>query len=516
MPDRNMAAPASPALPATTSVRLDGSTSNLRAVLYPKTNTPRRRWPRRAVLLLAAIALSACASVRGVPAIRDWRAYFQSASAETVRAKDVVRRTRLPQMEGESASGGDDATKRGRAPSESTGVTSSHTASKHRRGRDSGGKRRRPAAERFVPSRNGTSWSLPDTAFTPHILRLVECAQRIKEHCVKPRGKWALLNVDVQSPASVAISLTQPGGDSYIHRWYKAALQDNLLRNGRALPTGNVTLAVSGDDRNERSDVCFFANSAPGGEHTVFNFQDVVRWAKAEKLPPPRPWDERGSVPVFRGRLWGVTGRMLDDVRREMEGRPNLTEDEADAIFERDVLNDGDVHRRGALVYFSKRHPELVDARIHGYGPKAAEMYLQNATNGLHRILPLDQIPTDDYYTRYQTHVVMGGTGAAFRLSSLLGQEVATIVQEYPYKEWFAHLMEPFVHYIPHDQGLSNLSETLHWVKDNPKEVRQIAADGKAFYDQYLSFDRMGDFYHELIFRLMLCCGSLATKAEIQ
>ncbi|KAL9179005.1 hypothetical protein ACHAXT_011978 [Thalassiosira profunda] len=496
-----MAAMASPALPtATTSVRLDGSTSNLRAVLYPKTSGPRRQWPRRAGLLLAVIALSACASVRG-PATKDWRAYFQSTSVETVHAKKDASHSELEEEKAFL-----------RAPSESTGATP--TTPKRRRGRDSGGKQRRPASERFVPSRNGTAWSLPDTAFTPHILRLVEFAQRIKEHCVKPRGKFALMNVDVQSPASVTVSLAQPG-DGYIHRWYKVVLQNKLLRNGRVLPTGNVTLAVSGDDRNERSDVCFFANSAPGGEHTVFNFQDVVRWAKAEKLPPPRPWDERGAVPVFRGRLWGVTGRMLDDVRREMEGRPNLTQHEADAIFERDVLNDGDVHRRGALVYFSKRHPELVDARIHGYGPRAAEMYLQNATNGLHRILPLDQIPTDDYYTRHRTHVVMGGAGAAFRLSSLLGQEVATIVQEYPYKEWFAHLMEPFVHFIPLDQGLANLSETLHWVKDNPNEVRQIAVNGKVFYDRYLSFDRMGSFYHELIFRLMLCCGSLSPGAII-
>ena len=101
----------------------------------------------------------------------------------------------------------------------------------------------------------------------------------------------------------------------------------------------------------------------------------------------------------------------------------------------------------------------------------------------------------------------MGGYGAAFRTARILGQGIAVILQEYPYEEWFTHLMVPNVHYIPLKRNLSNLNETLHWVRDNPAKVKQIAQNGKLFYDEYLVYDRLEQFYYELIFRLLLCCG---------
>ena len=101
----------------------------------------------------------------------------------------------------------------------------------------------------------------------------------------------------------------------------------------------------------------------------------------------------------------------------------------------------------------------------------------------------------------------MGGIGAAFRTSRIIGQEIALVLQAFPYEEWFVRYMEPYLHYIPLDQDLSNLNETLHWIKNNPDKVREIAKNGKAFFDDYLSYDRMEQFYYELIFRLMLCCG---------
>ena len=64
--------------------------------------------------------------------------------------------------------------------------------------------------------------------------------------------------------------------------------------------------------------------------------------------------------------------------------------------------------------------------------------------------------------------------------------------------------MEPYVHYIPLTQNLSNLHKTLHWIQDNPKKVHEIAMNGKLFYDEYLAPDRKNDFYYELIFRLLL------------
>ena len=101
--------------------------------------------------------------------------------------------------------------------------------------------------------------------------------------------------------------------------------------------------------------------------------------------------------------------------------------------------------------------------------------------------------------------------GAAFRTRRILGQQIAVMLQDFPYEEWYIHLMVPFVDYIPLRQNLTDLEDRLIWIRNNPEKVREISLNGKKFYDKYLTFEAMSDFYYELIFRLMLCCGSSKT-----
>lgn len=42
--------------------------------------------------------------------------------------------------------------------------------------------------------------------------------------------------------------------------------------------------------------------------------------------------------------------------------------------------------------------------------------------------------------------------------------------------------MEPYVHYIPLQEDLSDLEEVMEWVRDHPKEVKTIAKQGEQFY----------------------------------
>ena len=98
----------------------------------------------------------------------------------------------------------------------------------------------------------------------------------------------------------------------------------------------------------------------------------------------------------------------------------------------------------------------------------------------------------------------MGGFGAAFRTPIIFRQGIAVILQEYPWEEWFIQYLKPYVHYIPLAQDLSNLTETLYWVRDNPEKVYEIAMNAQAFGKQYLTYDAMLEFYYELAFRLSL------------
>ena len=158
-------------------------------------------------------------------------------------------------------------------------------------------------------------------------------------------------------------------------------------------------------------------------------------------------------------------------------------------------------------VLWSKQHSSLLDARISNSN-RGFVMYKKfwanNATNGLQELLPFESIPEEEYYTKYQVALVLGGIGAAFRTSVHLGTATAVVLQEFPVEEWFIPYMTPFEHYIPLAADLSNLSETMHWVHDNPEDVRRIARQGRRFYKDYLSFEQIQQHVYELLYRLAL------------
>jgi len=336
------------------------------------------------------------------------------------------------------------------------------------------------------------------------------------EKCQRNRSLKPNLHVAVRSSSSVPV-ISLGSNNPVIRLYYKNAFEQRLFGDAtghhRFLPAGNISLEISlGDKESGQPMSCKFASSAPEGRYSVFNFQAVNFWSERRRYPPPLPWSQRKAKPIFRGLGWG-TDSYVHKIHKDYMNDIRKGEVDAGDRFYRKFVVSNDRKQRFALIHFSSLHPDLVDARLSGGANRPRkwhpiDMWEHNATNGLHRLLPFDPIPEEEYYSEYQVHLVLGGIGAAFRLARILEQGIAVVLQDYPYKEWFTRLMVPFVHYIPLDQKLSNLNETLYWVRENPSKVFEIAVNGKAFHEKYLSYERMADFYHELLFRLMLCCAS--------
>jgi hypothetical protein len=112
------------------------------------------------------------------------------------------------------------------------------------------------------------------------------------------------------------------------------------------------------------------------------------------------------------------------------------------------------------------------------------------------------QIPSNKYYTDYQVAVVLGGIGAAFRTARHLSAGQAVVLQDFLYEEWFVKYMTPYVHYIPLKRDLSDLRETMEWIRDHPEQVKTIAEKGLEFYHVYLAFQPNEDHWYELIWHM--------------
>uniref|UniRef100_A0A7S4EPN6 Glycosyl transferase CAP10 domain-containing protein n=1 Tax=Pseudo-nitzschia australis TaxID=44445 RepID=A0A7S4EPN6_9STRA len=262
---------------------------------------------------------------------------------------------------------------------------------------------------------------------------------------------------------------------------------------------------------------CFGSSSTPGGVFTLFNFLTIRAMAAYRTTEigggaftslPKVPWDQRDPIPIWRGTLWGSKiyfKRIADEAKKFPDRTPQQT---LDRFFEVPTKPKGYHHQRIPLMGFSLRHPDLLNARgsrkrLRGWEELKKLITFPNSTITEDDFFPpVQKIPPRVFNSRYQVMVVMGGIGAAFRTADHLSMESAVILQDYPYEEWFVAYMTPYVNYIPLAMDLSNLSEILHWVRDNPQKVREIAINGRLFFERYLSYEKIEEFLYELVYRL--------------
>jgi len=258
-----------------------------------------------------------------------------------------------------------------------------------------------------------------------------------------------------------------------------------------------------------------FASSSPGGIFSVFNFHDLRDFALKVTRLKSSPWEERNPIPIWRGTLWDLdihAKRAVDEKRIKSLSTQELAKKFYSPMIV--PVKGKAIPQRVPLIGFSLDHPELLNARVGSQrgsiGPEYNEKLPQalkippnvGLDDYIELLLPTDGVPKWKYYTEYQVTIVMGGIGAAFRTSCHLAVGSAVVLQDFPLEEWFIPYMRPFVDYIPLNYNISNLEETLIWIKENPTKVKEIASNGRLFYERYLSFEKMEEFIYELVYRL--------------
>ena len=55
--------------------------------------------------------------------------------------------------------------------------------------------------------------------------------------------------------------------------------------------------------------------------------------------------------------------------------------------------------------------------------------------------------------------------------------------------------MEPWVHYIPLEEDLSDLKDKINWARDNDEKVKEIVANGNALVAQWINPELMYCYY---------------------
>ncbi|XP_041454294.1 protein O-glucosyltransferase 2-like [Lytechinus variegatus] len=142
------------------------------------------------------------------------------------------------------------------------------------------------------------------------------------------------------------------------------------------------------------------------------------------------------------------------------------------------------------LVKLSRRRPELLDAALTNFfffrneeaefGPKVKHVSFY-----------------DFFNFKYQINV--DGTVAAYRLPYLLAGDSTVFKHDSIYYEHFYAELEPWVHYIPFKQDLSDLEERIEWAMQNDESARTIAENGKNYVRENLTSNNVYCYYLKVL-----------------
>ena len=278
------------------------------------------------------------------------------------------------------------------------------------------------------------------------------------------------------------------------------SLSNSVLRYNVSLGISNIDMIKS--SRNPVWGTCF-ANSAPQGDWSVTNFE-VLKVYKRQQPQDTNdtttiPWSQRDPRPIFRGSpRYGHGARLKNKAAKRC---PSL------------FVEKGDFGMRSKAVLFGRQHPHLLNAAFTEHRPNPCDPW--NATNGLDQVfgwnettmskktlqrqMEQDRIPSQQYYQEYQTALVLQGIGAAFRTAWHFRAGQCVLLHRGQFEEWFVPYLEPYVHYIPVAPNLEDLETVLEYVRDHPGEVEQIARNGRAFFEAYLSRAAAREHWYRII-----------------
>ncbi len=132
---------------------------------------------------------------------------------------------------------------------------------------------------------------------------------------------------------------------------------------------------------------------------------------------------------------------------------------------------------RPLLKQISEQNPEVLDV-IHVAGHEI------NTSN--EKYMSLERLVQN-----YKYLLDIGGNGYSGRLPYLLFSNRPLLLVERDYVQYFVKDLEPYVHYVPVKQDLSDLIDQIHWMKQNEDKCDEIALNAQEFAKENFTYEKI-------------------------
>jgi len=122
-------------------------------------------------------------------------------------------------------------------------------------------------------------------------------------------------------------------------------------------------------------------------------------------------------------------------------------------------------------------------------------------------VIDIDSLPFDlfpfmsiEEQCEYKYIIHIDGHVSAFRLSLELNFGSVILLVNSEWKMWYSDLLQPYVHYVPVSNDLSDIYNKIRWCKNNDEKCKEIVSNAKKFYEMYLQKDGVLDYMQKLLF----------------
>ena len=151
------------------------------------------------------------------------------------------------------------------------------------------------------------------------------------------------------------------------------------------------------------------------------------------------------------------------------------------------------------LTLFSYHHPELVDATFN----RVEQPEIRAQLDSLGKEICGASI---EHHFRYKYLFDVDGNASSYsRCRWILLSNSLLLKMESDYCQWYYKALQPFVHFVPIRSDLSDLIDTLDFLKSHDTEARQIAEQGRGVARDLFSYDMVDRYVVTLLEEYSRC-----------
>ena len=240
--------------------------------------------------------------------------------------------------------------------------------------------------------------------------------------------------------------------------------------------TDYSTTAHAGHSRLALSTaICTDSHSLPAYQHlpAINRDPDWANWqAYADGLQQRHDvrasWASRQAKAVFRGRptghAWACNNAACTAPHNFINIGPHNWQQ----------------YGRYHLLYLRSQRPDLLNV---AFPPDVYPHHKEWNYTFNTSAYPMDEpahVPLGDQVATFKYALyVEGWCGWADRLKLLLLHGFLVLLQDTPCSEYYKHLFQPWVHYVPVDSRMTNLTRAIEWAQTHDEEAKAIAVRGQ-------------------------------------